>query len=330
MINNILTNIDQFIVYLSAEYPQITLFLILLASLFILIKSTDMILYGIVNWAKKLGLSDYLIGLFVVAIVAALPEFVVGVNSSLRGNSEMIMGTFFGTNIIGLTLLLGVMALLTDKLDIRSKLFNNAKLLILFLILLPIILALDGTLSRIDGIILILAYFVYFGYLWYKEGQIGKIKKDVKLEKIWQHGLIFLLALGALLLSARWMIYSSLELARVYNIPAFLVALVVIGICSEIPDLLTVIKSVIKGHKNIGVGDIIGSVIVKSLLFLGILAVFNPIDTPFKTSWVSYLFTLIGISFFLFSMRKGYITRKEGIGLVIAYFVFMVMSILIF
>jgi cation:H+ antiporter len=326
----IIQNFDNFIYYFSTEYPQIIMLIVLAASLYILIKSTDYILYGIVNWAKKLGLSDYLIGLFVVALAAALPEFVAGINSSIQGESDMIMGTFFGTNIISLTLLLGVMALLTKKLNIKSKLFNNVKLLVLLMVILPILLALDGTLSRIDGIILIITYFIYFSYLWYQEGKLGQIKKNVKFEKIWQHGLIFLLALGALLLSARWMVYSSLELANIYNIPPFLVALVVIGICTQIPDLLTIIKSILKGHKNIGIGDILGSVIIKSLLFLGILAVYKPIITPLKINWVNYLFTILGISFFLFSMRKGYLTRNEGIGLIGSYFIFMILSILIF
>jgi uncharacterized membrane protein YphA (DoxX/SURF4 family) len=80
----------------------------------------------------------------------------------------------------------------------------------LFTVALPFLLILDGVLSRIDAVILVVIYLAYLVMVWRKEGQLGKMKKDVKLKRIYVDGIIFIIALSALLLSARWLVFSSI------------------------------------------------------------------------------------------------------------------------
>ncbi|MCK4589623.1 MAG: sodium:calcium antiporter [Nanoarchaeota archaeon] len=314
----------------AASYPKLYLFLIVVASIAIMLQSSRMLLQGITGWAKKLGLSDYLVGLFIIAIVASFPELVAGIFGSLEGQPGLVIGTIIGSNIGGLTFVLGIMALVGKKVNIKSKLFNKVKYIVFAFTILPILLLIDGRLGRIDGIILVVAYLVYIIYVWKKEGEAGKIKKDVKIKNIWLHGLIFILALGAMLLAGRWLVFGSVEIAKRLNIPAFIIGTFLLGVVSQLPDLLVIIRSELKGHKDIGMGDLLGSTLTKALLFLGILAIIFPFSLPFSTILVSGIFLALAMGLTLYFMKQGWATWKHGILMIGIYLVFVVIELVRF
>ena len=320
----------QLIQQFAATQPKVFLALVIIASLLVLIKSADMLLFGITRWARKLGLSDYLIGLFVVALTASLPEFVSAMTGLALGDTGIIFGTILGSNIIGFTLVVGIMAIVGRKLNIRSKLFHKVEFLILILVALPLIFAFNGAISRIEGVILIAGYAAYAAFLWKKEGQLGKIKKSVRIKHLWRSGLIFLLAFVALVLSARWLIFGVIETARRFNISSFIIASVIIGLAAQVPDLITVIRSELHGHKDIGMGDILGSTMVQMLLFLGLIAIIQPITISFNVIRLAAIMLLIALTAVLLLMRRGFITWKEGIAFLLAYPIYLILEILIF
>lgn len=313
----------------ASAYPKIYLFLIVIASIAIMLQSSRMLLQGITGWAKKLGLSDYLVGLFIIAIVASFPELVSGIFGSLEGEPGLVIGTILGSNIGGLTLVLGIMALVGKKVNIKSKLFNKVKYAVFLFTILPVLLLIDGRLGRIDGIILVAAYIVYIIYVWKKEGEAGQIKKDVKLKNIWLHGLIFILALGAMLLAGRWLVFSSVEIAKRINIPSFIIGTFLLGIVSQLPDLSVVIRSELKGHKDVGLGDLLGSTLTKSLLFLGILSIIFPIALPFSTILVSGIILALAMALTLYFMKEGWVTWKHGLLMIGIYGLFVGLEIIL-
>ncbi|MFC1801301.1 sodium:calcium antiporter [Nanoarchaeota archaeon] len=313
----------------ATAYPVLYLLVILVFSIIIMLQSSRMLLHGITNWAKKLGLSDYLVGLFVIAIVASFPELVAGIFGSLEGQPGLVIGTILGSNIAGLTFVLGIMAIVGKKVNIKSKLFSKVKFIVLIFTILPVILLVDGGLSRIDGIILIAAYVAYAAFLWKKEGQLGSIKKNVKFKNIWKHGLIFILALGAMLLSGRWLIFSSVEIAKIFEIPKFIIGVFMIGIISQLPDLSVVIRSELKGHKDVGLGDLLGSTLTKSLLFLGILALIFPFSIPFNTILFAGVILTVAMGLTLYFMKHGWVTWKHGLLMIALYLVFIGFELLL-
>lgn len=311
---------------LAASYPLVYLLVIITFSILIVLQSSRMILLGITQWAKKFGLSDYLIGLFVIALVASFPELVAAIFGSIEGEPGLVMGTIIGSNIGGLTLVLGIMAIVGKKLNIKSKLFDKVKWVVLLFTILPVLLLFDGQLGRIDGAILVAAYLVYLVFLWKKEGELGSLH-HVKLKLIWKHGLIFILAMGAMLLAGRWLVYSSTEAAQILNIPSFLIGTFLIGIISQIPDLTVVLRSELQGHKDVGMGDLLGSTITKSLLFLGVLAIIFPMALPFSTILISAIILTLSIALVLFFMKEGTITWKHGLLMIGIYVVFVVLEL---
>lgn len=312
----------------AASHPKLYLAVLIIASLFVLVKSSDLLLYGIIKWAKHLGLSDYIVGLFIIGIVASFPELVSALTGAMIDQPGLTIGTILGSNICGLSLVLGIMALIGRKLNIKSKLFNKVKLTVLMFTILPVLLLIDGTLSRLDGVILIASYLCYIGYLWYKEGQMGELKKNVNFKDIWKHGVVFLLALVALLLSGRWLVFGSVELAKQFNISPFIIGTFLLGLVGQLPDLLVIIRSELQGHKDIGMGDLLGSTITKSLLFLGIIVLIKPLTLPFNTVLISGIALLVVMALVLNYMREGWITWKGGLIMLLIYLMFMFIELI--
>ena len=306
-----------------AAHPLIFNLVIIVASLAVLIMASDKALYGVTHYAEKLGLSEYLIGLVIISLGASMPELVSAIMGSFAGDAGIILGTILGSNATGITLVVGVSAIIGKKMKLNPHVLGKTEIITIAAVILPFLLLLDGKIGRIDGTIMIVAYFAYIIYLWRKEGKAGTMKKDVKFERIYLDGIIFVLALLAILLSARWLVFSSIEVSSLLGLSSFIVALLVIGIGTSMPDLAVGVRALMQGHKGIGVGNALGSIVVKSLLFLGILAVINPIVTSPWTILVSEIVLVGGLVFIFYLTEKKMMTWKSGIVLLSLYLIFI-------
>jgi cation:H+ antiporter len=314
------------IAYLAAN-PLVFHGLIMLASFLILIKSADMLVFGIDSYAKRLGLSDYLIGLLVVSLTASTPEFVSAITGLFAGDEGIVFGTILGSNITGITLVLGIFALIGRKIKLVNKVLTRMEVLLFFLIMLPFFLGADGQLSRIDGIALILAYLGYVTMLWVKESKSGKVKKDVKVKFIWKSALTFLLALVALFLSSRWLVFSSIAASKILHIPSYLMAIVVLGIASSLPDLFVGIRALLKGEVGVGIGNSLGSMVVKALLFFGLFALITPLKVDFGLLAVSIAFTILSLGIVMYLSEKKEMDWRHGLLLLMIYFVYIIVEV---
>ena len=182
------------------SHPIVFNLIVLIASVFILFKAADYLILGISNYARKLGLSDAIIGLIVVAFAASLPEMI----ASIAGFAEDVavgFGAILGSNMVHAGLALGLLAIFAKKLPIGKSVFQKNKILIWLFLMLPFaLLIMDGELGRIDGVILILIFVLYIGRLIHLEGKTGKVKKKVKLKRVWRDAAIFLGCLAAMIL----------------------------------------------------------------------------------------------------------------------------------
>jgi len=296
---------------------------IALASLIIVAKSADLVVYSISNYAKKLGISDYLIGFLVVSIGTALPELVAALTGALANKGTIAIGTVLGSNLFKLPLL-GLILIFAKVIKLKEDVGGNAPIITLLLTCLPIILLIDGTLSQKDGAILIVAFIIYVAKLWQSEGLLGKMKKSIKLKHIWQDGIIFALSLSALLLSARWLVYSSIEVSNILKISPYIIGLLVIGIGASAPELTVQIRSISKNHHGMAFGNVLGSLVANSALVLGIVAIIRPISVKLVTILPTSLFMIAGIMYTLIIMGKEKVNYKHGLVLISIYIIFLV------
>ncbi len=306
----------------QAETTQ--LIIIILISFFIIMKSAGYIISSITDYAHKTGLSEYLLGFVIVAFCTSLPELSTAFFSSLAGKGDLVLGDVIGANIIDTTIVLGLVAILGKKMKVGGKKITS-------LIILPFLLLLfgfDGIITRLEGSLLILAFIIYIGALILREKGESNIVADIKFKEIWKDILVFGFALGALLLAARWMVFSSLVLANNFDIPHFIVGLVIIAFGTTIPELTVELKSVFSGVRQIAFGDIFGSFMTNICLVVGFAAVINPISFEKTTFFTSLFFMTLSIALALWFMSGKEITRKHGMILLGFYLLFLITQIL--
>ncbi|MBI4016425.1 MAG: sodium:calcium antiporter [Candidatus Aenigmarchaeota archaeon] len=301
--------------------------LVLAASLYILYKSADLIVYGISDYAKKLGLSDAIIGLVVVAMAASAPEIISALTGFLEGNSSVGFGSILGANMVHVGFALGMLALVGKKVQLESTIFKKQKLFMWGVLMLPFLLSLDGVLSRVDGVLLIAAFAAYIGRLWHIEGTLGKLKKNVQLKRLWRDAFIFLGAFAALMLAGRWLVFTSINIASYFGLPSYFIALTVIGIGTTIPDMAIELRSLFTKKATIGLGDLLGSLMIELVLFFGILSILKPLIVDIKIVLNSLIFLSGSITVIMILMRGKEITRKHGLLLLGLYALFMLVEI---
>jgi len=296
---------------------------VLVSCLYIMAKASDLAVYSVSRYASRLGLSDCIVGILVVAIASSMPELVSSITGSGFDQPGIVVGTIFGSNLVELALVIGVAAFLSKKMITTSKVLEKSEFFIFLFMLFPFLLLIDGILSRLDGFLLVACFFLYVYFLWKKEGKLGKIKKDVLIKNIWKDGLIFSLNLVVLLLSGMFLVFSSVSLARDLGVTPYVISLTAIAIGSSMSDLMVSLKSIKQKHAGVGYGNAIGSSIVKSLLFLGVIALVKPVVFSFNSIWTIMIFMILLVFMVLFWARNGFITRAQGIILILIYIAFI-------
>jgi len=302
---------------------------VILAALYIIFKAADLLVFGISDYAKKLGLSESLIGLVVVAMAASMPEIIASLTGLIIGDNGILFGTILGTNMVHAALVIGVLVLIGKELKIEDTILLKYRKHIWVLIFAPFILMFwDGVLGRIDGVILITLFTIYIVKLWQLEGKASHLKKQVPFKTIWKDMFIFVGCLAAILMSGRWLVFSAVNISNLMGIPSFFIALTVISIGGAMPDFAIGLKSILKGHSQISIGEILGSVILEFLLFFGIIALFNPITIDRQGLLGVSLFILVGLSLLLHFIKDKKLTRKHGLIFIALYTIFIISEVL--
>jgi cation:H+ antiporter len=314
---------------LEALYANPLLFhsLVVLASLFILFKAADLLVEGISGYAKKLGLSDAIVGLVVVALAASSPEIISSLTGFLAGHGSVGFGTIIGSNMVHVGFALGLLALVGRRRPLEVGIFSQQKFMMWAALMLPLLLALDGQLSRMDGALLILAFCIYIGKIWQLEGTLGRMRKTVRLTRLWRDAFIFLGCLAAVLLAGRWLVFSAVGLSQALGIPAYFIALTVIGVGTTMPDIAVELRSLFRQRSTIGLGDLLGSLMIELLLFFGIVSIIRPLEVNVFTVANAFFFLALSMTTLMLIMRGKELTWKHGLLFLGYYAVFISIEI---
>ncbi len=292
-------------------------------------KASSEAIKKIVLLSRKWNFSEFIISFIFIGIIAIAPEFLIGVVSALEGKSLFGAGVVIGSNIADLTIIIGLVAFFTKGIKLTEETFSKIKKLTLFSFL-PFILFIDGNLSRIDGLILILAFIIYLIWMLKKESKTKTV--DLFYEEVSVLKELFILILSVLLMifSAHIITTSAEVISLSLVIPIFFIGIVVaIGTC--LPELILAVKSNLQNKGELGLGDILGNVFADILLTLGVIALINPI-IPAKPLLMMSSFLLVILSLILivlFFDSGKYISKREGFALIIFYFFFLSLQFVI-
>ena len=281
--------------------------------------------------AKKWGVSDLVIGLTIVAFGTSAPELVVSLTSAINGSAALAVGNVVGSNIFNVLMIIGVTAMVMPIKVEKSIMSNEIPLVILaslalFVASSDIMLGAgtENTISRIDGIMLLLFFAVFMRYT-FSIAKNGTTKTDnneeVKTMPIWKSILFIGGGLAGLIYGGQLFVDGASNLARAMGASESLIGLTLVAAGTSLPELATSVTAALKKNPGIAIGNVIGSNIFNIFFILGTSATVTPLSLGnigmLDMSVLigsAMLFWIVGWFF-----KKRTITRIEGAIMVACY-----------
>jgi cation:H+ antiporter len=294
---------------------------------------------GSATMARRLGVTDMVIGLTVVAFGTSAPELAISIMSAYQHNAELAIGNVVGSNVFNVCAIIGITALVKPIKLSHSVMVNEIPLVVLSALALLVLgnaPLLDGAservLTRTGGIILLLFFLVFMRYTFAAAktanatdpaAQSGASYKDMP---IWKAVLYIILGLAALVIGGDVFVDGASGIARSLGVSDAVIGLTIVAAGTSLPELATAIVAATKGHTDIAVGNVIGSNIFNIFLVAGCTATITPLT--FGAIGNVDLLTLTGacLLFWLFGgvYGKRTIQRLEGAILLISYITYMI------
>lgn len=299
--------------------------LIIVVSSVALIKGVNIFIDTASNLAGHFKISGYTISFFLIAIGTSLPELVVSITSAVEQNPLLAFGNAMGSNIALVTLVIALPAILSKGVTTRTILNSRDIYFAVLFSILPILLIIDGTLTRIDGTVLLVGYLIYSRAVLKRTSSLKNIGKITHGDKILKQLGLFIVALLILLGSSSLIVQSAISLSNQLAIGIGFIGLTITALGTSIPELAFTIAAVRKQKEESILGDIIGSVVANSTLVLGIAAVIFPISIKNTSIGVPTLFFLVFamLVFLRFARTKEKFDSFEGILLLGLYSFFV-------
>jgi len=311
--------------------------LIFIGSCLLLVNAGTWLVKSLTRVSQTLKWSKFLISFFLTVFAASLPEFFVGLNSAFHKLPQLSFGNVIGANILNLTLGIAICVLLTGSLKLESRALRTDSIFAAFVIFLPLLLMLDGGVSRTDGIILLLAFFLYLRKILQKDERfsgtfIENFKKNYRQFKLFLKDLaIFFGVIFLLILSAEGIVRTANIFTLEINLPLITTGIFLVALGTVLPELFFRLKAVSLENKEVVLENFMGSVVVNSTFVLGIVFLISPLKiVDFSPYLVGIFFTVFSaLGFVIFSLTHREITRREAVGLIVICVLFFIIQFLI-
>ncbi|MGA9239119.1 calcium/sodium antiporter [Robiginitalea sp.] len=303
--------------------------LFVLLGLILLIAGGDFLLKGSVDLSLRLSIPKIVVGMTVVSFATSAPELIVSLQSALQGFPDLALGNVVGSNLANLGLVLGL-TLLIGALDIRrSFYFVDWPVMMLASLLSYVFILSDRMLGRTEGIIMVVALFIFLIYLLrYQKPAITEVPQEgVNILPLYKT--VFFLLVGGVALwgGSEILISGAVGLATRLHISERIIGISLVSVGTSIPELSASVMAMIRQEKAISVGNLIGSNIFNLLAVLGITAIIHPIHVIDEHLVTVDLLWMLGISFLVLPLvffPKGQrLNWKDGLILLAVYATFI-------
>ena len=296
--------------------------ILLLLGFALLTKGADYFIENSASLAEEKGISPHVVGVTIVAFGTSLPELLVSIISSFQGYNDLALGNIVGSNISNIGLVLAVSTFIffyvLNTNIVPDDDANNDSYVMLLAVILLFLFSQDKEISQAEGMLFFVLYLIYIYWL-YKKSSNNKVEVDNTENTSY----LFLIGgLFALLLGAQLTVDSAVSIATSIGISEIVIGLSVVAVGTSLPELAGTVSAARMGHKEIAVGNVIGSNIANIFLVMGVLATINPIsvdDFVVKTT----LPLLILLTIAAFGFIRIPLTRLSG-SILFAFFALFV------
>lgn len=316
----------------------------LVVGLVALVLGAEWLVRGASSLASRLGIAPIIIGLTVVAFGTSAPEMAVSVQGALSGNADVALGNVVGSNIFNILFILGLSAAVSG-LSIEQRLLRFDIPLLIVISGVSYVLALNGLIGRLEGIVLFIGILAYTGWLIrgarteqsdvvkaeYEEEVKSVEGSTLKASALFQIGLV-IAGLGLLIIGSRFLVSSATEIAEALGVSDLVIGLTVVAAGTSLPELATSVLAAIRGQRDIAVGNVVGSNIFNLLAVLGASAVVSDAGIAVNDEALRLDFPVMMVATIVLIpiCWNGFmIKRWEGavlVGFYVAYVVYLIMS----
>jgi cation:H+ antiporter len=299
----------------------------------ILIYGADLLVNGASAIGAKLHIPDTVIGLTIVALGTSLPEVVINVFATARGDTSLAISNVLGSNLMNILVIVGIASVITPLGISKSTTFRDIPVNLFSVILLAFLvndtffgMGNRDQLGWIEGIVFLLAIIIYI-LVALKKTKIEQEPDPRSVDNPAMKSLLLLLAgIAMMVVGGRWIVNGTIMVSELLGFSSSEVGLVVVATATSLPELATSIVAAIRKNPGIAVGNAVGSCIFNVFLVLGLSSLITPL--PFdQTSIYDLLMVILAsvlIFVFVFTGKGRQIERWEGILMLLIYFAYMV------
>lgn len=258
--------------------------LLLALGFVMLVKGANWFVDGASSIAAKFRIPQLVIGLTIVAMGTSAPEAAISISAALQGSADITIGNVVGSNILNILIILGLSAVVTNLAVEKSTVWYETPFLIGITVLLYI-QGLDGTIGLADGIVQIVLFIAYLGYLLVMAKKHPDENPETpKQLKLWQALLWTAGGLVLIVFGSDVAVDAATAIARILGLSERFIGLTIVALGTSLPELFTSVSAARKGNANIAIGNIVGSNIFNILFVVGLSAIIVPV--PFATGFL--------------------------------------------
>jgi cation:H+ antiporter len=315
----------------------------IISGLLLLLWSAERFVEGAAMSARYFGMPPLLIGMVVVGFGTSAPEMVIAALAALQNNPGIAIGNAYGSNIMNIALILGITALI-HPIPVKSLILRKELPILTMVTFLAAFQLWDGKISRLDALVLLMAFFILMGWsirqgLQKKHDALGEeTQESLSMKKITIGAAVFRVISGFLLMvvSSRLLVWGAVSIAQTFGISDLIIGLTIVAVGTSLPELASSIIASRKGEHDIALGNVLGSNLFNTLAVVGIAAMIKPIEVEQQvlSRDVSVMGALT-VSLFVFGYGfrgPGRINRFEGLLLLsvfLGYTVYLIRMVLV-
>ena len=304
-------------------------YVIFILSLASLIWGADLLIAQSERIALRFNISEYVIGATLIALGTSLPEMAASVAASYNGKPELAVSNVIGSNILNITLVLATVFLLAKKVNPHRDFFAKDSSWALFPVLIFVVMSMEGSFTRIDGVLLLALMVAYLLFLKNNGAEVLALEEE-SIEEAeeapfsWLRvGVMLIVGFILVIVGAEFTVESASSIARSLGVSEWVIGIIMISLGTSMPELIVSIVAAIKGKADMAIGNIIGSNMANITVVLGSAAIVNDL----KLDMNRYLFdigTMVAATLMLvFITANKMYSKPAGISLLVLLGIFL-------
>lgn len=301
---------------------------LLLVGLGLVVYGSDILVDGASSVARKIGISEFVIGIIIVGFGTSCPELVVSVTGAIDGNSAVSLGNVTGSNIFNILMILGLTAIFSPIAITKDNKTKDIPILLCITIFFCLI-ALKGTINRLDAVLFLAIFAIYLLYN-FKAGkaEAAAIEEEV-VEKNYGTFLSILMIVGGLaglIFGGKLFVNNAVTLAHALGASDKFIAVTILAVGTSMPELMTCVVAAAKKKGQLALGNIVGSNVFNILLILGISGLIHPLDTHSFNYVDMATLTASVLALFIFAnaSKKSQLSKPAGISFLLMEVIYMI------